>query len=117
MDQQKLSVKRDKYRLLLEKSAGEIVTRLLPFNVEKVSLYGSYAKGRADLFTDLDVLVIMDSDKPFVDRVRDIYGVLAMPVDIDILCYTPLELEQMKDTPFMKNILAGEVVLYEKKSG
>ena len=117
MDHQKIAAERDKYRRLLEKSAGEIVARLLPFNVEKVSLYGSYAKGRADLFTDLDILVIMDSDKPFIERARDLYRHIAMPVDIDILCYTPLELEQMKDTPFMKSVLAGEVVLYEKKSG
>jgi predicted nucleotidyltransferase len=115
MDDTTLTRKRQEYRELLHRSAAEIVDRLSTLNVDRISLFGSYARGRADLFTDLDVLVIMDTDKPFIERTREIYGLLTLPVDADILCYTPAEFQAMKDRPFLKNALADEVVLYEKK--
>jgi hypothetical protein len=36
--------------------------------VQKVILFGSYAQGRADLFTDLDLPVVMPSTLDFVSR-------------------------------------------------
>jgi uncharacterized protein len=116
MDNKTLTRKRQEYRKLLQYSANEIVAKLSRLNVKKISLFGSYARGRIDLFTDLDVLVIMDSDKPFTERITEIYSLLALPVDADILCYTPQEFKRMKETPFLKKALADEVVLYEKRT-
>jgi predicted nucleotidyltransferase len=83
-------------------------------DVQRVSLFGSYARGRTDLFTDLDVLVIMKTDKSFIDRLRMLYTTLAVPVDMDLLCYTPEEFESIKERPFLKRALADEIVLYAK---
>ncbi len=74
---------------------------------------GSYARGRADLFTDLDLLVVMETNLSFIDRLRMLYPLLALPVDLDLLCYTPEELERMQDRPFIKHLRRDEVVLYE----
>ena len=38
--------------------------------VTRVSLFGSYARGQRDLFTDLDVLVVRDTDLPPVERLK-----------------------------------------------
>jgi len=116
MDDKALAIKRQEYRELLRAATGAVVDKLAALDVEKISLFGSYARGRADLFTDLDVLVIMETDKPFIERSGEIHSLLALPVDADILCYTPKEFRRMRDTPFIKNILEDEVVLYEKKS-
>lgn len=116
MDNEILAHKRWEYQQLLRYSADEIVAKLSHSNVKKISLFGSYARGRIDLFTDLDVLVIMDTDKPFTERITEIYSLLALPVDADILCYTPQEFARMKETPFLKKALADEVVLYEKRT-
>jgi len=62
MDNKTLTSKRQEYRKLLQYSANEIVTKLSRLNVKGISLFGSYARGTLDLFTDLDVLVIMNSD-------------------------------------------------------
>ncbi len=104
------------YAKLLEQSI-KIILDKLSGRVQKISVFGSYARGRRDLFTDLDILIIMKSQKPFLERTKDIYGLLSLPVDADILCYTPEEMEKMKKRAFMKNILKQEVVLYEKRSG
>jgi len=116
MDHEELAIKRQEYRELLRRSAGEIAAKLAALDAEKISLFGSYARGRADLFTDLDILIIMETDKPFIERAGEIHGLLCFPVDADILCYTPEEFRRMHDTPFMKKILEDEVVLYEKKT-
>jgi predicted nucleotidyltransferase len=115
MDSAALAIKRQEYRELLRHSAGAIVSKLAALDAEKISLFGSYARGRADLFTDLDVLVIWNTDKPFIERAGIVHSLLALPVDLDVLCYTPEEFRRMRDTPFIKKILEDEVVLYEKK--
>ena len=116
MDKDILTGKRREYQKLLHYSVGQIVAKLSDLNIEKISLFGSYARGKTDLFTDLDVLVIIDTDKPFTERTTEMYSLLALPVDADILCYTPQEFRRMKETPFLKKALADEVVLYEKKT-
>ncbi|MBM3789030.1 MAG: nucleotidyltransferase domain-containing protein [Acidobacteria bacterium] len=101
----------------LESSLRRIVATLSAMEeVERVSLFGSYGRGRADLFTDLDLLVVMRTAEGILERLRRLYSLLAAPVDLDILCYTPEELEGMKDRPFVKRILKEERVLYEKRS-
>jgi predicted nucleotidyltransferase len=82
--------------------------------VQRISLFGSYARGRHDLFTDLDVLVILETAKPFVERLSALYSLLSVPVDLDLLCYKPEEWADIRTRPFFKNLLADEVVLYEK---
>ena len=112
-----LAQSRRRYRELLEESLTALVAKLKQRDdVLRVSIFGSYARGRADLFTDLDVLVIMDTATPFVQRQQILYQLLASPVDLDILCYTPKEFESMKERPFLRHALRDERILYEKKS-
>jgi predicted nucleotidyltransferase len=82
--------------------------------VDRVILFGSYANGRRDLFTDLDVLVVMKSDLDFVSRTADLYGRLDMDVDFDLLVYTPEELERRRETGFVQHVLKTGKVIYEK---
>lgn len=104
--------KRKEYVNLLKKSL-KIVKEKLKGKVEKIIVFGSYFK-RKDLFTDLDLLIIMETDKPFIERVKEIYSLLALPVDADILCYTPSEIEKLKEKNFFKKILKEGKTIYEK---
>lgn len=110
--QEKIEEEREKYIELLQRAIETIVEKLRD-RVEKISLIGSYPR-RADLFTDLDVLIVMRTDKGFVDRFREIYSLLTLPVDADIICYTPEEFEKLKDHGFIKKALENEVVIYER---
>jgi predicted nucleotidyltransferase len=85
--------------------------------VQRVSLFGSYARGRRDLFTDLDILVVWDTDLAPVERLKALYRLLHLPVDLDVVCYTPAEFEVMRDQPFLRRILSEERVLLEQKPG
>jgi predicted nucleotidyltransferase len=84
--------------------------------VQRVSLFGSAARGRRDLFTDLDLLVIWETDRPLVERLKALYSLLHLPVDLDVLCYTPAEFHELSDAPFLRRIAQEEVVLFETKA-
>src|SRR5437870_5279191 len=111
--QDEIERRRAAYAEQMKEAVAQITTVLsgMP-DVEKVSLFGSYARGRADLFTDLDVLVIMKTDKSFVERLRMLYTALRVPIDMDLLCYTPEEFDSLKERSFLKRALVDEVVLY-----
>jgi len=83
--------------------------------VQRVILFGSYAKGRRDLFTDLDILVIMDSDQDFITRSAVVRQTLQSVVDMDLMVYTPQEFEMMQEKGFWKQALKNSQVLYERK--
>src|SRR5205814_5321378 len=84
-----LAARRAEYAARLRESLERIVASLAALDeVERVSVFGSYARGRVDLGTDLDVLVVMRTDRGFVDRLGALYSRLAVPVDLDLLCYT-----------------------------
>jgi predicted nucleotidyltransferase len=107
---------RGRYLLDLDeavKTATKVLSALP--EVRRVSLFGSYAHGRRDLFTDLDILVIMETERGIAERLRDLYGVLALPVDYDLVCYTPSEWEQIQYQPFWRYARKTELILYERR--
>ncbi|MCL4515395.1 MAG: nucleotidyltransferase domain-containing protein [Firmicutes bacterium] len=106
--------KEGEYAALLEKELACIVEKLQQLGAIKVILFGSYARGRADLFTDLDLLVVLDSKLPFVERTARLYGQLVPRVATDILAYTPEEWKAIQERPFIKNALSEGKVLYEE---
>jgi len=109
-----LEKKKREYIGLLEKSVESIV-RKLSGRAEKIIVFGSYYR-RRDLFTDLDVIVVMKTNKPFLERLKEIYSTLSLPVDADILCYTPEEFERMKERGFFKKLMKEAVAIYEEES-
>lgn len=109
----KIAVQRARYVRRLGEAVEEIRRRLGALaEVRELILFGSFARGQADLFTDLDVLVVMETDEPVLDRLRRLYSLLALPVDLDLLCYTPAEFARARERPFLRHALRGAVVLH-----
>ncbi|MBN1992365.1 MAG: nucleotidyltransferase domain-containing protein [Anaerolineae bacterium] len=111
-----LSIARDRYTKTLAQDLNSLVRQLsgMP-TVQMVMLFGSYAAGRRDLFTDLDLLVVMHSSLDFVTRCAELARCLRARVAVDLLVYTPQEMERMQNRPFMRHILHTGKVLYERK--
>ncbi len=110
-----LALERQRHSRALERAIGRAAAVLgrIP-EVERVILIGSAAQGRRDLFTDLDLVVVMRTDEPFPARAARLLPKLALGVDTDLLVYTPEEFERMRDAPFLRNALEGGRILYEK---
>ena len=62
---------------------------------ERAVAFGSYARGVADAWSDLDLAVVIDTDLGRFERGRllaDLHD--AMPVPLDVLVFTPTEFAQ-----------------------
>ncbi|ADI02729.1 nucleotidyltransferase domain-containing protein [Syntrophothermus lipocalidus] len=104
---------RENHANLLRLEVERLTLELRRLGASKILLFGSMARGRLDLFTDIDLLVVMHSNLPFVERCGWVYQKLMPRVDADIIVYTEQEFESLKDSPFLKKALAEGVVLYE----
>jgi len=66
-----------------------------------VVLFGSYARGQAGKDSDVDLLVIAESDLPRHKRSRQLHLMFKpYPFAMDILVYTPREVEQERQFEF-----------------
>jgi predicted nucleotidyltransferase len=111
-----LQTDRDAYVQRLEAAPRRILERLSTVEgIRRVSLFGSFAGGRRDLYTDLDLLVVWDTEKSFLERLQYLHGLLDVAVDLDVVCYTPEEFEGMKDRVFLRRALSEEVLVFEKR--
>ena len=81
--------------------------------VIKALLFGSRATGRESKRSDVDLLIVMESNKRFFDRHEDfieLYDVLKGSA-VDLLIYTPEELDRISNRAFIKKILdEGKVI-------
>ncbi len=109
-----IETQRANHVALLDSELPRIVEALKALGARLIVLFGSYARGRRDVFTDLDILVIMDSDLPFVERLADVYRKVSPRVATDLLVYTPEEFEDMKERRFLKHALKDAEVLHEE---
>ena len=73
-------------------------------------LFGSHARGTAGDGSDIDVIVVAPTERPFVDRFRDyLPAIVDAGVGVDLLVYTPEEFARMQaeERPFLVDALAG----------
>jgi uncharacterized protein len=99
---------------------SEIVNKIaLGYQPEKIILFGSYATGNPNENSDLDLLVIKDTDVPRPQRAvqvrKMIYGVM---VPIDLIVYTPKEIDESRGNKygFVFEVLNTGKTLYERAS-
>ena len=86
-------------------------------NAERVILFGSYARGNAREHSDVDYMIIAESTLPRFKRSRELYKVLRPhPFGMDIVVYTPEEIERGKRTPvsFVSSVFQEGKTLYER---
>ena len=80
-------------------------------------VFGSYARGDADRYSDLDLIIVAQTDKKFMRRGEDFEDVqAAWGRAMDMLVYTPEELEQLlrEERGFIIKALEEGVTIYEK---
>ncbi len=96
----------------------EVVRRIVEvFDPQRILLFGSHAYGETGPDSDVDLLVVMESDeRPAARSARIASVLLDVPFPMDILVRTPAELHyrlQIGDY-FFREILERGRVLYER---
>jgi len=85
------------------------------FETEKIILFGSYAYGTPKPWSDVDLLVIMETDKP-AQKQFEIALSFQDPLGVDILVRTPQEIAHRVPLGdfFLREIITKGQVLYER---
>jgi uncharacterized protein len=81
----------------------------------KAIVFGSVARGQADEWSDLDLVIVADTDRPFLERYRDFEGIYDVWRRLDLLIYTPDEFAEMRrqGRPFIEHVEREGVVIHE----
>ena len=105
---------RDEREEKLHRELERITEQLKSVGVWRIILFGSLAQGEVGLTTDIDLIVVYETDKRFLDRLEELYAAAQPKMALDILAYTPEEFERLREErPFVKDAVAAGKVLYE----
>jgi len=88
------------------------------YQPEKVILFGSMASGTVHEWSDLDLVIVKDTSKPFLQRLTEVALLCRARIGVDFLVYTPNEFEQMisDQNPFvLEEIVRRGKVIYERQ--
>ena len=96
----------------------DILEKLLAdYAPEKVILYGSYAYGKPDRDSDIDLLIIKETTERFIDRWVTVQQILTgthPSIPVETLVLTPQEMERRLaiGDQFVEEIITRGEVLY-----
>jgi predicted nucleotidyltransferase len=100
----------------------ELAVRLRPicekYGVRRLLVFGSFARGEASRRSDVDLLLVQETSKRFLERYNGLLREITQAVsgrDVDLLIYTPQELAQLVQRPFIAAALREGITLYESQ--
>jgi uncharacterized protein len=98
---------------------SEIVDKIvINYQPDKIILFGSYAKRSANDESDVDFIIVKNTNKPKHKRGGDVRRhLLGSLVSIDLKIYTPSEFEEEKgqEYSFLNSALENSEIVYERK--
>ncbi len=98
------------------KDIREIVQQIVEhFRPQKVILFGSHAQGKPTQDSDVDLLVVMETNERPLHVAARISAAIDHPFPLDILVFRPSELKASLERKgvFATEVMAKGVVLYE----
>ena len=98
----------------LDRYLDLLLTHVSP---QQVILFGSFAQDHVHLWSDIDLVIVVDTKARFLDRTKEILRLLQPQVGLDVLVYTPEEFERLcRQRPFFQEeIMAKGKVLFERR--
>jgi predicted nucleotidyltransferase len=81
-------------------------------------LFGSYAAGTADAWSDVDLVIVCPTELGFLERRSLFRDVMESFPGCDLLVYTPAEVEELRDRPgVVGEALRTGIPIYEPPGG
>ncbi|NLO05016.1 MAG: nucleotidyltransferase domain-containing protein [candidate division WS1 bacterium] len=104
----------------LPEAVHEVIRKIVEgYDPEKIIVFGSYARGDWNDDSDLDVLVVKDTEERPFDRIGSV-SVFCWPRELamDILVKTPGEIEDelRKRELFTREVMREGIVVHERAS-
>ena len=105
-------------KVISDDTISKIKDKIIQYeNPDKIILYGSYARGDASKYCDLDLIVIKETNISLIERGHDLRWELAdYPFEVDLKILTKEVFERWKERncSYSKTDINKWKVLYEK---
>ncbi len=97
------------------KELSRVLTGLRRYRSQKVILFGSFARGDYHAGSDIDLLIVKETERPFVERIGEVLASCDYSIPLEPLVYTPEEFARMGEegSPFIEQVLREGRVIYE----
>ena len=98
----------------LELALKSIKDQLVKYGAIKIILFGSLSTGKIDVYSDLDLFVLMPSDKTGKEWMNFMYENIDRKIACDIIIYNVKEFkENLSTSSFLSEIINTGEILYE----
>jgi len=87
------------------------------FNIKKIIIFGSFARGDYHKGSDLDLIIVGEFKERFIDRIGKIIELNDSDLEINAIVYTEEEFQKMikERRSFIEQALEEGIVVYEKR--
>lgn len=114
---QEIIVRKRERKKKLEAALESIKRQLIRLGAIKIILFGSLNKGDIDIYSDLDLFVVMPSVKTGKEWMNFIYKNLEREIASDIIVYNEKEFDKnLVDNSFVNEIINTGKIIYEAES-
>lgn len=95
-----------------------VAVLIAEYRPEKIVLFGSLADDAVHEWSDIDLLIVKETDKRPIDRNIELCNLIHPKVGIDLFIYTPQEYAHLlkEKYSFLLTILKTGKTVYEKRS-
>ncbi len=102
----------------IDAELASLVEMLKPYQPQRIILHGSLVRGDWNRASDIDLIVVKDTNLPFSKRISEVIGLCDTTLSVEPLIYTPEELAAMlaSGNSFLEKALQQGKVLYESQS-
>lgn len=93
-------------QLQVQSQISSITNQLIKkYKPQKIILFGSYVYGQPTQESDMDLLIVAETDKKFHERLQEVRNLLPKDRPFDLIILTPSEYQKAR----MKNSLLLEI--------
>ncbi len=86
-------------KIPLEEIRETLTKQLTGRKIHACYVFGSVATKTAGVWSDLDLIIVTDTPKPFIERPRDFFDLYDLGFALDLLVYTPKEFQKLTSEP------------------
>lgn len=92
-----------------------VIDQLKALHPQAIILFGSAARGATHANSDVDVLLIKDTNLPFTERIREVHRSLTGETPVDVIVLRPDEIQKLRQTSsFFATVFDEGKLLYGK---
>lgn len=99
------------------KSAQRIINRIVrQYRPKKIIVFGSYARGDVHQGSDLDLVIIKNTNEKFLRRMDRVLDLCDGEIAVEPLIYTEAEFKKMlkEGNDFLETVVSEGKVIYER---